>query len=71
MGGIPGMRPGVIVGSAAVVAVPLGFFIAKNGPGLIPVVILGAALFEGVVGVLGLTNLMGLVLEAGSSSRRF
>ena len=41
-----GMRPGVIAGSAAVVVVPLGAFVAANGPELIPLVVLLAAAIE-------------------------
>jgi len=56
-----GMRTGVIVGSAAVVAVPLGSFVAANGPDLIPLVVLLAALIEAAVGALGLIRAVELV----------
>ena len=58
-----GMRPGVIAGAAAVVVVPLGAFVAENGPELLPVVVVLAAALELAVGALRLTRLADLVSE--------
>ena len=52
-----GMRPGVIAGAAAVVVVPLGAFVAENGPELLPVVVVLAAALELAVAALRLTRL--------------
>ena len=41
---VGGMRPGVVAGSAAVVAVPLGAFAAAHGTALVPLVVLHALL---------------------------
>ena len=46
-----GMRPGVIAGSAAVVAVPLGAFVAAHGPELVPVVVVEAAALQLAAGL--------------------
>ncbi len=58
---VGGMRPGVIAGSAAVVAVPLGAFAATHGTALVPLVVLLAALLEGMAGALGLARAVDLV----------
>ena len=56
-----GMRPGVVAGSAAVVVVPLGAFTAVNGLGLVPLVVLLAALIEFVAGLVGFARTLDLV----------
>ena len=56
-----GMRPGVVAGSAAVVVVPLGAFVATNGLGLVPLVVLLAALIELVAGLVGFARTLDLV----------
>jgi len=58
---VGGMRPGVVAGSAAVVAVPLGAFAAAHGTALVPLVVLLAAVLEGVAGALGLARAVDLV----------
>ena len=58
---VGGMRPGVVAGSAAVVAVPLGAFAATHGTALVPLVVLLAALLEGMAGALGLARAVDLV----------
>ena len=58
---VGGMRPGVVAGSAAVVAVPLGAFAATHGTALVPLVVLLAALLEGIAGALGLARAVDLV----------
>ena len=58
-----GMRPGVIAGAAAVVVVPLGAFVAENGPELLPVVVVLAAALELAVAAARLTRLADLVSE--------
>jgi len=58
---VGGMRPGVVAGSAAVVAVPLGAFAATHGTALVPLVVLLAALLEGIAGGLGLARAVDLV----------
>ena len=58
---VGGMRPGVVAGSAAVVAVPLGAFAATHGTELVPLVVLLAALLEGTAGALGLARAVDLV----------
>ena len=58
---VGGMRPGVVAGSAAVVAVPLGAFAATHGTALVPLVVLLAALLEGIAGALGLARVVDLV----------
>ena len=56
-----GMRPGVVAGSAAVVVVPLGAFVATNGLGLVPLVVLLAAIIELVAGLVGFARTLDLV----------
>ena len=58
---VGGMRPGVVAGSAAVVAVPLGAFAAAHGTALVPLVVLLAAVLEGIAGALGLARAVDLV----------
>ena len=58
---VGGMRPGVVAGSAAVVAVPLGAFASTHGTELVPLVVLLAALLEGIAGALGLARAVDLV----------
>ena len=58
---VGGMRPGVVAGSAAVVAVPLGAFAATHGTALVPLVVLLAALLEGIAGALGFARAVDLV----------
>ena len=58
---VGGMRPGVVAGSAAVVAVPLGAFASTHGTELVPLVVLLAALLEGMAGALGLARAVDLV----------
>ena len=58
---VGGMRPGVVAGSAAVVAVPLGAFASTHGTELVPLVVLLAALLEGIAGALGLARVVDLV----------
>ena len=58
---VGGMRPGVVAGSAAVVAVPLGAFASTHGTELVPLVVLLAALLEGTAGALGLARAVDLV----------
>ncbi|CAJ1380739.1 unnamed protein product [Effrenium voratum] len=61
---IAGMRPGVVAGSAAVVVVPLGGFVAQNGAhglALVPLVVTLAALLQLCAGVLGLARAVDLV----------
>ena len=58
---VGGMRPGVVAGSAAVVAVPLGAFASMHGTALVPLVVLLAALLEGIAGALGLARAVDLV----------
>ena len=58
---VGGMRPGVVAGSAAVVAVPLGAFASTHGTALVPLVVLLAALLEGIAGALGLARAVDLV----------
>ena len=60
-----GMRPGLIVGSAAVVAVPLGAFVTSTGRlDLIPEVVLTASLLQFLIGLFGLTKYVNLVSES-------
>ena len=58
---VGGMRPGVVAGSAAVVAVPLGAFASTHGTELVPLVVLLAALLEGIAGGIGLARAVDLV----------
>ncbi|GMI27279.1 hypothetical protein TrCOL_g6754 [Triparma columacea] len=61
-----GMRPGVIAGSAAVAAVPLGAFVSESGGrvDLIPAVVILSAVFEFSVAALNQTRLIELVSES-------
>mmetsp|Transcript_11380 Transcript_11380/g.21503 ORF Transcript_11380/g.21503 Transcript_11380/m.21503 type:complete len:482 (-) Transcript_11380:165-1610(-) len=56
-----GMRPGVVAGSAAVVVVPLGAFATANGLGLVPLVVLLAAIIELIAGLVGFAKALDLV----------
>lgn len=56
-----GSRPGVISGAAGVVAVPLGPLVAAQGPAVITLVTLLAAIIEALFGLLKLGKLVNLV----------
>ncbi|CAK9025379.1 unnamed protein product [Durusdinium trenchii] len=58
---IAGMRPGVVAGAAAVIVVPLGAFTAQHGLGLVPLVVLLAALIQFSAGAVGFARAVDLV----------